>query len=1370
MKTTQFKRLTTMLLLVTAMAMPKMAWAEITPTQPSIGDGTSANPYQIGTAEELYWFAALVNGTLTDGTAQNLSANAILVNDITVNTGVLNADGTLASNTSSFRVWTPIGTSSNLYKGTFDGQGHEVIGLYFNDTSAENVGMFGCSDGTIKNVGGVDSYFSGNMRVGGVCGYNYKGISNCYNRSTVNGVSNVGGIVGVNWGSACTIRNCYNTGSISASNYGAGGIAGYNYYATITDCYSSAAISAPKTVGGICGATDGKSTIKNCYHNSRYYTGNAIGTTSSSGTEENVSAKTEAQFASGEVCYLLNGSTSDGAWGQTLSGTNKQDYPVFGGDKVYYGYADCDESKDKTYSNTELADTRPGHNFNEHGFCTVCGAYQPALDSDGDGYLEIGNAGQLYWFADKVNNDNANYGSANAVLTADITVNKDLLSLLEYDTNGNVTNSGDFKNWTPIANSGDVTYKGTFDGQNHTVSGLYFNDPSIGYVGLFGCLAKNGAIKNTGVIDSYFCGEHRIGGVCGEISGTITNCYSTGEVTATSTAAYVGGVCGSNFYGTITNCYNTGTVSGSQYVGGVCGSNFYGAIANCYNLNTTASDSNAVSKTAEQFASGEVAYLLSQGCTENVFAGYDENDDEIYVSEFFDGLDWGQTIGTDNYPVLGGDKVYYGYVNCDESKDKTYSNTKLADTRPGHNFNEHGFCTVCGAYQPATDSDSDGVYEIGNAGQLYWFAALVNGTDGLTQNKGANAILTNNITINNNVLVGDELNSANESSFRKWTPIGNSYTFAYTGTFDGNNNTISGVYYSENTEEIVLFAGLFGKSDGSISNIIIKDSYFSLTSTSSTNLANCFSALVGANGGTIKNCQNYSVVEFNGKSCYLGGLCGDNAGNGFISECTNYGKITAVCSDKSYIGGVAGANFNKIENCNNAGSVTDSYNSTSSRNYVGGICGENYNAGTIENCYSSGSVSGNSYVPGVCEKSGIITNCYYLWDSDDSLGGKTSEQFKSGEVCYLLNNGKTDGSQVWYQTLDSDSYPLLDNSHGTVYACTPCTGVFSNTEGQTAEHSYTQIGATADAHGLHDILCAKCSHLSETTRGVKDFNRTGEFLALTTHPEGTYSADEVTLYDTDEAHLYNCPVAVNVGTLHYTRTFAHDRFEPLYVPFAMSSTDWGNAFEVYAVSNVQEYTPSNGATQVQLEVRKVTSGTLRPNTPYLIRAAAGEQTITMSNVALQAAADNTIGCSSMTYSYKLNGSYTTKTAFNDQTDYLLEAGLWVRPTDELAPQRWYLSVQMLGSLVEGLPDDMVEMVGITEQGSGPVTDLDNLRVVVRDAASSIAGLYTESGRIVCDGEFRIYDLLGRDVTHLNGSLCGVYVVKTADTAQKVVVK
>ncbi|MGN0657733.1 MAG: hypothetical protein ACI4KR_13175, partial [Ruminiclostridium sp.] len=64
----------------------------------------------------------------------------------------------------------------------------------------------------------------------------------------------------------------------------------------------------------------------------------------------------------------------------------------------------------------------PHENYT-NGFCDGCGGYQPATDSDSDGVYEIGNAGQLYWFAEQVNNDNENFGSANAVLTDNIVVN-----------------------------------------------------------------------------------------------------------------------------------------------------------------------------------------------------------------------------------------------------------------------------------------------------------------------------------------------------------------------------------------------------------------------------------------------------------------------------------------------------------------------------------------------------------------------------------------------------------------------------------------------------------------------------------------------------------------------------------------------------------------------------------------------------------------------------------------------------------------------------------------------------------------------------------------------------------------------------------
>lgn len=107
------------------------------------------------------------------------------------------------------------------------------------------------------------------------------------------------------------------------------------------------------------------------------------------------------------------------------------------------------------------------HDFDASGFCqNDTTHYQPAEDSDGDGTYEISNAGQLYWFADKVNNGE---GSLNAVLTADISVN-------EGDVSGCDGNKAEgWRDWTPIGSASNI-YSGTFDGQDHTVSGLYFND------------------------------------------------------------------------------------------------------------------------------------------------------------------------------------------------------------------------------------------------------------------------------------------------------------------------------------------------------------------------------------------------------------------------------------------------------------------------------------------------------------------------------------------------------------------------------------------------------------------------------------------------------------------------------------------------------------------------------------------------------------------------------------------------------------------------------------------------------------------------------------------------------------------------------
>ena len=444
-----------------------------------------------------------------------------------------------------------------------------------------------------------------------------------------------------------------------------------------------------------------------------------------------------------------------------------------------------------------------------------------------------------------------------------------------------------------------------------------------------------------------------------------------------------------------------------------------------------------------------------------------------------------------------------------------------------HNYNSQGFCTECDAYQPAVlttdkydineDGTKDAVYEISNAGQLYWFTGLVNGTlSGVAQNKSANAVLTADIVVNANVLKSD--GTLNEGTFKEWTPIGNtnsSYS-PYLGIFDGKNHTISGLYFKQDTYEV----GFFGYNGGKISNVGILDSYFCGASRvggvcgyNSSTITNCynkgvvdgtagaagsFGGVCGCNLGILTNCYNTGIVSGHE---FVGGVSGDN--NKTIANCYN----TGIVSGQAYVGGIDGDNSGTITNCNNEGKVsgtgdyvggvsgdnnkiiTNCYNTgiVSGQAYVGGVNGYNRN-GTIINCNATGEVNGTDlYVGGVIGMNlskGTITNCYY--DSaiytGNAIGenrsgtitkveGKTTEQFKTGEVAYLLQNGQSEGT--WGQTIGTDTYPVL---HGPkVYKS--ITYIGCNDSSDVASVSYSN--EKKDVFGKHNFEDGICKYCGE---------------------------------------------------------------------------------------------------------------------------------------------------------------------------------------------------------------------------------------------------------------------------------------------------
>ena len=449
------------------------------------------------------------------------------------------------------------------------------------------------------------------------------------------------------------------------------------------------------------------------------------------------------------------------------------------------------------------------HSF-VNGFCTVCDSYeQPTLNAEG--YYEIDNAGKFYWFAKYVNSgeqiagadtsseaDDVYSNTANAVLTANITVNQ---NVLKADGSLNGTPA---RVWTPIGD-GDNRYAGTFDGKGYTVSGLYVNNEDQDYVGMFGYV-RYGRVKNVGVIDSYFKGLSYVGGIAGSYAGIeLINCFNASTIVGGQ--FYAGGITGNSSADHLKNCYNLGSVSGKTYVGGIVGnvSDYYAYVEDCYNLGSVSGDSNVGGIIGMPHSTDRMLncyYLIGcaveYGVTQNGM-GDDTPDTEgsttgmpmeAFVSgevAYKLGEAWGQTIGTDAYPVFRTEtNQVYQLTDCD-GVSVIYRNTAtVTEHQEGiteaEHFDENGVCLTCGTQAVANLSVPD---------DLLYFMTLQDAVDAAKSYPGSTIMLLDDVKlsaalqISNTLIIdlnGHDVNATNGALLSN----SDSLTITGSGSYNGD--------------------------------------------------------------------------------------------------------------------------------------------------------------------------------------------------------------------------------------------------------------------------------------------------------------------------------------------------------------------------------------------------------------------------------------------------------------------------------------------------------------------------------------------------------------------------------------------------------
>ncbi|MBO7054099.1 MAG: InlB B-repeat-containing protein, partial [Bacteroidales bacterium] len=924
-------------------------------------------------------------------------------------------------------------------------------------------GVCGYNSGTISKSlarNGSVTLAGSSGYAGGIAGRNYGGtVSYCYSTVSVTqtgSASNayVGGLVGTSELSSSKIEYSYSQGDVTAKGNYCGGLAGYSA-AQITNTYAYGTVrSAGYYVGGLIGYRY-SGTITNSYYladaaadgNNKIQNGcGASSKGSTTADPSGVNKKTFFSFSSGEVCYLLNGSVNGGSpWGQAIQSDVA---PMLKNTSLVYKITDSNIS---VYSNS--ADYEIPSEIAEK-----------LANFEGDGSLEnpllIPDLQHLEDFREIVK---AGFRTACGKLTADIVINESVV-----DENGDLRSdyrSAQLKSWIPIKN-----YRGCFDGDNHTIKGMFCMDVTEGK-SLFENVT-NGEIKNLTISDGYVKSSNLACGICQVATNShIINCHNSCVIVTDGELPMSGGICGHSECSVIEKCSNTASVintrtnSSVMWVGGIVGLFEQGSVVReCHNTGEVVGAYGCGGIAGMSQVGG--GNLIERCYNTGLIRGNGYSND--YIGGILGLMDKNDIIrNCYNTGNIMGVRVggIVSFVPSTSTVEYCYNAGTINGTRKGGIAagKDDGSTVTRNYYDKTVCGNAGGINGVELSNQAYGHTTteMCNSTlstalnsyyDASIWQAGTTANASTEVITDDNVfgykIIGTypSLKGVGEPQYAKtlWVNIGTEespqwisdfipiYTIAQLKAISDNldatyvlmNNVSEGANIKNGElvpsptiswTPINRFTGKFYGLGHTISGLYTEssDEYVGLFSETEGAIINGVKIANSSFKSTHDNGQAGGIVGYSTYQYIDGNIIGTK-----IIDCDN---VSCTVEANYEAGGIVGIAFNgSVDYCRNYGTVISNY--AGRTNYAGGICGASY--ATISHCYNEGTVSGiGANIGGIGGGPMKVKNCYNVGTlsggnvggiaGSDGLGTEVYNSYSAGQLSASGSVGSVIGLVSW---------------------------------------------------------------------------------------------------------------------------------------------------------------------------------------------------------------------------------------------------------------------------------------------------------------------------------------------------------------------